>query len=232
MIPAPAAGYRATRVLAGESGGTVDRLDAPGSPVLYLKHGRGRIAEDIGDEAARLAWLAGRLPVPAIRRFARTADEAWLLTTAMPGETVDALIEKSPERLPDLIEPLAAFLRRLHALPVEDCPFEAGAPLRLAAARRNLVAGLVDADDFGPDHAGWTPEAVWDEMMRLHPASLGRVVTHGDWSLGNMLVSEGGVTGCIDVGRAGAADPYQDLAILWANLEEKGAGLGDRFLRA
>ena len=31
------------------------------------------------------------------------------------------------------------------------------------------------------------------------------------------------MTGCIDVGRLGAADPYQDLAILWENLGEFGA---------
>ena len=233
VVPGPdLAGYRATRLLAGESGGTVDRLDADGRPTLFLKHGSGRLAEDIADEAARLAWLAGRVEVPTIRHFARTANEAWLLTTAMPGETVDAVVDGAPDRLPGFLEPLAAFLRRLHALPVVDCPFEAGAPLRLAAARRNLEAGLVDADDFGPDHAGWTPGSVWEEMMRLRPASFGRVVTHGDWSLGNVLVAGDIVTGCIDVGRAGIADPYQDLAVLWANLEENGAGLGDRFLRA
>ena len=136
MIPTPLlAGYRATRVLAGESGGTVERLDAKGEPTLYLKQGTGRIAEDIADEAARLGWLAGRLEVPTIRHFARTADEASLLTTttAMPGETIDTVIEAAPERLPDLIAPLAAFLRPLHALPVDECPFDAGAP-RLVAA--------------------------------------------------------------------------------------------------
>ena len=68
--------------------------------------------------------------------------------------------------------------------------------------------------------------------MRLRPARFGRVVTHGDFSPGNVLVVDDAVTGCIDVGRVGLADPYQDLAILWANLEELGAGLGDRVLHA
>lgn len=49
------------------------------------------------------------------------------------------------------------------------------------------------------------------------------MVTHGDVSLGNVLLDAGGrVTGCIDVGRLGAANPYQDLAIPWESLGEFG----------
>ncbi len=33
------------------------------------------------------------------------------------------------------------------------------------------------------------------------------------------------MTGYIDLGRFGAADPYQDLAILWRNLQEFGEDL-------
>jgi hypothetical protein len=43
-------------------------------------------------------------------------------------------------------------------------------------------------------------------------------------ALGNVLVEDGRVTGCIDVGRLGAADPYQDLTIPWENLGGFGAG--------
>ncbi len=230
MTPPALDGYRATRVLAGESGGTVDRLDASGRGSLYLKRGEGRIADAITDEMARLVWLRERIAVPEVVHFARSAGAAWLLTTAIDGATVDALVEDDPTCLPALLAPLAGFLRSLHTLPVERCPFDAGAPVRLAAARAHLDAGLVDTDDFGAEHAGWSAEQVWDAMAALRPATFARVVTHGDFSLGNVLVKEGRIAGTIDVGRAGVADPYQDLAILWHNLEEFGAGLGDRFL--
>lgn len=57
-----------------------------------------------------------------------------------------------------------------------------------------------------------------------------RVVTHGDFSLDNLIIRHGAVEGCIDVGRMGVADPYQDIAILLNNLEEFGPGLRTRFL--
>lgn len=215
-------GYAWTPATDGESGGVVFRLTAPGRPALYLKLGTGRVADDITAELARLELLAGRLPVPAVRLFVRAPEDAYLLTTAVPGQSAYEYLISHPDRRAETVESLAHFLRVVHSLPLADCPFHAGHDLRLAAARRNLEAGLVDTDDFDEEREGWTAEQVWSEMTGLLPLTFDRVVTHGDFSLGNVLVEDGRVTGCIDVGRAGAADPYQDLAILWHNLAEFG----------
>lgn len=137
-----------------------------------------------------------------------------------------------PEQRTETVAALAGSLRLLHALPLADCPFHAGHELRLAEARRNVEAGRVDASDFDAAHEGWSTEQVWAEMTALLPLPFGRVVTHGDYSLGNVLLENGYVTGCIDVGRAGAADPYQDLAILWRDLEEFGGDCQRELLRA
>ncbi|VVT07504.1 Aminoglycoside 3'-phosphotransferase [Sphingomonas sp. EC-HK361] len=225
-------GYRWARERSGESGGTVFRLDAEALPSLYLKHGKGRVAADIFDEATRLTWLADVLPVPEVRHFVATPDAAWLLTTAIPGQTADALLADDAANLPTIIDGAAAFLRRLHAIPAANCPFEAGHAHRLAAARRNIDAGLVDEEDFDSDHDGWSAEDVWDELVALQPFAAERSVTHGDYSLGNLLFADGAVVGCIDVGRAGLADPYQDIAIFWQNLAEFGEGAQNAFVAA
>lgn len=218
-------GYAWTPATDGESGGAVFRLEAPGRPALYLKSGTGPVAADIAAEFARLDWLAGRASVPAVCRFVRLPDAAYLLTTAVPGRTAyECLVAASDARARlALVAELARFLRRLHALPLAECPFHAGHESRLAGARRNIAAGRVATEDFDARHAGWTAEQVWDKAVALLPLPFERVVTHGDFSVGNVLLdAAGGVTGCIDVGRAGAADPYQDLAILWDNLGEFG----------
>ncbi|MEG2031165.1 MAG: APH(3') family aminoglycoside O-phosphotransferase [Janthinobacterium sp.] len=231
-LRAAVAGYRWARDSIGESDAAVYRLRGrDGAPDLFLKHGRGLAAADLADEAARLRWLAPQLPVPAVVQFARVADpdQAWLLTAALPGKTASEVLEADPGLGPAVADALAAFLRRLHALPVSACPFDAGPAVRLVQARQRIDAGLVDADDFDAGRQGWTAEQVWAALQDCQPLTPNLVVTHGDFSLENILLHEGAVVACLDVGRAGVADRYQDLAIAWRALGELDAALQQRF---
>lgn len=231
-VRAAVAGYAASPVDEGESGGAVLRLTAADRPTLFLKSGTGRVAHAITAEMARLEWMAGRLPVPALRLFVRSHRDAHLLTTAVPWQNAYDYLVDNPGRQTHTVDAIARFLSRVHALPIVECPFHAGHLLRLADARRNIDDDLVATDDFDDDHSGWTPEPVWIEMVTSLPPSFERVVTHGDFSLGNIMIEDDVVSGCIDVGRAGVADPYQDLAILSHNLEEFGAALQQAMWRA
>jgi aminoglycoside 3'-phosphotransferase-1 len=225
-------GYSAIQITTGESGGVVHRLSAPGRSDCFLKLGRGAVADDITHEMLRLTWLDGRLPAPRVLHFVRNDDHAALLSSALPGVAAAEWMAEHPERAGDAVHCIADFLRQLHALPVEHCPFEAGHVLRLAAARQRLDAGLVDEEDFDEARAGMSAEAVWAEMQAMLPRSFERVVTHGDFSLDNIFLEDGRVTGCLDVGRLGVADPYQDVAILWNNLSEFGSELQEAWLSA
>ena len=232
-LRAAVAAYQWARDSVGESDAAVYRLRGKGgAPDLYLKHGRGSAAADLADELARLRWLAPYLPVPAVVQFARVADpeQAWLLLMALPGTTASAVLEAHPALGRVVVDALAAFLRRLHALPVSDCPFDAGHAVRLAQARQRIDAGLVDADDFDAGRQGWTAEQVWTALQGNLPRVPDLVVTHGDFSLENILMQDGAVVGCLDAGRAGIADRYQDLAIVWRALGELDAALQQRFV--
>lgn len=218
------AGYTAVPTEQGESGGLLTRFVAPHRPAHYLKQGTGVVADDIAAEFVRLRWLQGRLPCPAIVAFVCEGDDAALLTSAVPGVTAYEALTADPSRAPAIVATLAATHRALHAVPVDSCPFDASLAVRLSTARERVHAGLVDEDDFGDLHTGWSAAQVLAALERGLDGGLplARVVTHGDFSLGNVLVHEGRVTGVIDVGRLGVADPYQDLAILHDNLAEFG----------
>jgi aminoglycoside 3'-phosphotransferase-1 len=225
------ADYQWARDTTGESGGAVYRLHGkPDAPDLFLKHGRGGIADDITDEMVRLRWLATHLPVPVIAHFTTTLDEAWLLMTALPGETAYQTLEARPSERDAVVDAMARFLRRFHAIPLAACPFISDHAHRLSQARQRIDASLVEEDDFDDERQGWTAEQVWQALHALLPFRSDPVVTHGDFSLDNLLISGGEVIGCIDVGRVGIADRYQDLAILWNCLGEFDTGLQHRFL--
>lgn len=215
----------------GKSGATIHRLHSkPGAPDLYLKHGCDSVAADLLDEVVRLRWLAGHVSVPAVRHFISTPAEAWLLVTALPGKTAYQSFIEHPEDSPAIVDALADFLQKLHAIPIGTCPFTSDHSYRLGLARIRIEAGLVDHDDFDDERRGWTAENVWQAMLKHLPFTNDPVVTHGDYSLDNMMVVDGQVIGCLDVGRVGIADRYQDLAILLNSLDEFEESLRDRFL--
>lgn len=222
-------GYKWARDHVGQSGAAVYRLYGKAdAPELYLKRGKESVADDITDEMVRLNWLKAYLPLPTITHFTRTPDEALLLTTAIPGKTAFQMLEECPDKRNDIVDALAVFLQRLHRIPVSHCPFNSDHQFRLALAQTRMNNGLVDADDFDDERKGWSVVQVWNEMLSLLPFSSDPVVTHGDFPLDNLIFSQGKVVGCIDVGRVGIADRYQDLAILWNCLSEFSPSLQNR----
>lgn len=223
-------GCQRSRNIVGKSQADVYLLTGTGERSFYLKYGRGSVAHDITDEMVRVRWLADRLSVPAICHFVATSDEAWLLTNALPGLPAYQLLEDDGANRGLIVDALASFLRRLHGLPVEACPFNGNHRLRLVQAQDRMAAGLVDTDDFDNERAGWTAKQVWDQMMGLMPITSDPVVTHGDLTLHNILMERGQVAGLIDVARVGVADRYQDLAILWRGLGEFDDTLQQRLL--
>lgn len=234
-IPASMAGLVAGEDLelisGGRSGCQVFRLR--GGPLDgYLKHGAGASAQEVTDEIVRLRWLANHVSVPELVRFECSQNEAWLLTTALPGQTCFEALREHPQDRLTILDGVASYLQTLHAIPVESCPFNSDHFLRIHQARRRMEQGLVSLDDVDADHAGWSVDRLWQEMIARLPFAPDPVVTHGDFTLDNVIVNGTKVVGCIDVGRAGVADRYQDLALLWNYLEEFGEAARERFLSA
>src|SRR5690606_732803 len=58
-------------------------------------------------------------------------------------------------------------------------------------------------------------------VMRDLPRTAPDVMTHGDLTPGNVLVADGRLTGVLDVGDLGPADPALDLIAGWNLLEAK-----------
>jgi len=215
----------------GCSGATVYRLTRPDQSQLYLKMGPHDPNRSLAAEHARLIWLAGQLPVPRVHLFLQENQFDYLLMSALPGlDTSDPAYRAD---LPAMVHELAAGLRQLHSLPIQHCPFDERLNSKLAQARARTGAGLVDATLFHEQFQGRTATDLLVELEATRPSTEDLVFTHGDYCLPNILLQHGKLSGFIDLGRAGVADRYQDLALAAQSIKRNvGATWIPRFLAA
>ncbi|GIF48479.1 kanamycin kinase/aminoglycoside 3'-phosphotransferase-2 [Asanoa ferruginea] len=186
-------------VSTGKSGARVWRGDGH-----YRKEGP---PAEIAAEADRLTWLGGQgFPCPSVVDH----SPGRLITTALPGRAGD------DPGWPDWMRPrlaagLGELLRRLHALPVSECPFDH----TLARTIPEAETAEVDLTDLDPNHAGWSGDRLLRELHATRPATPeDLVVGHGDPTRANVLfAADGTPTGMVDVSRLGVADRHNDLAI-------------------
>jgi len=104
-------------------------------------------------------------------------------------------------------------MRRFHALPVAECPFDHRLDALIEEARQRTRAGLVDETQFDDVRLGRTARDLLDELEQTRPASEDLVVAHGDYCLPNVMIARGRISGFVDLGRAGVSDRHRDLAL-------------------
>ena len=95
--------------------GTVWRLVGD-SGAIFVKR-----AAELAPERDRLAWLAGRWPVPEMVGFFNISGDDWLLTREVPGVPLyHASVGLEPSQVASLF---GEILRKLHLTDAPGCPF-------------------------------------------------------------------------------------------------------------
>lgn len=203
------------------------RLVALAGEVRYLKVSQLGRELTLSAERDRMNWAASRLPVPRVLGYGSDATHEWLLTDGLPGvNATDVTVRADPARLVSL---LAEGLRRFHSVPLDSCPFDSRAETLMRIAQRRVAAGL--ADEL--DHEDLTAEAALAQLVQLRPKQEDLVVCHGDYCLPNVLISDGQVSGYVDLGKLGIADRWWDLAVAtWSVTRNLGPGWEALFLDA
>jgi aminoglycoside phosphotransferase len=218
--------YQHSSVDHGKSDATVSRLARAGYPTLFLKTASVRLGSLLLQEKLRYDWLKGRVPVPDVVSYDVLEGEERLLLTEMTGlPSFDPSLPRDR-----VILRLAEGLRSFHSLPVTECPFDMTLDVKIAMAKKNAAEGRVDLNDLQPEHEGWTAEMLLAEVERLRPSAEDLVVTHGDYCLPNIIVSNDAahISGFIDIGYCGIADRYQDLALACRSI---GFNFGEEYVR-
>lgn len=184
------------------------------------------LSPETENQRAVLAWGQGKLPLPRLEWYQAQEGLAYTLLSRVDGQMLcDEELMSQPAKLVSL---LAETLQLLWRTDTAGCP-DGVSPLsrRLERARRLVEQGLVNTDDAEPETYGKggfaSPEALlrWLEQNRP-PEDV--VFTHGDLSLPNIFTRQGNICGLIDLGKAGPADRWQDIAIAHRSLHHNFAG--------
>ncbi|MEW6547287.1 MAG: APH(3') family aminoglycoside O-phosphotransferase [Bacillota bacterium] len=199
-------------VTLGASASRVFRLTAPNTQeTCYLKCSRIGTGPDLCGEKDRLVWLQGKLPVPRVLSYEEDRDWQYLLISEVEGvPACDPSFGQDPL---SLVAMLAQGLRLIHSVRTESCPFDARLEAQIARAHRRMLDGLVDETNFDPARRGRTARELYKELLRTRPPEEDLVFTHGDYCLPNVIIRDGRISGFVDLGEAGIADRYRDLAL-------------------
>lgn len=221
------------RLALEESAFREDAIGKSTASVLLFPHQVLKIQPDGAEarnEVDMLRWLRGRLPVPAVLAHAAEGDTSYLLMERCPGEMAcDTGYLETPETL---VELLANGLKALWAVDVSGCPSRQGLTQKLAQARYNVEQGLVDLEDAAPStfgHGGFRDPAHLLEWLERNRPAEESVLSHGDFCLPNLFGTGSRPAGFIDLGKAGVADRWCDIALCYrslsANLEGRYGGV-------
>ena len=125
---------------------------------------------------------------------------------------------------PELVIDIAAKgLKKLWETDVSDCPCSVSRlSNRLKAAEYNVAHDLVDIENTEPEtfvKGGFKNPAELLDWLKNNRPPEDIVLTHGDYCLPNIFAKGDRISGFIDLGKAGPADRWQDIAIAVRSLD-------------
>jgi aminoglycoside phosphotransferase (APT) family kinase protein len=193
------------RLLPGGASKEAWAVDADGSRLLVRRALGGVIHEDTLSLEQEYRMLEAahevgvRVPQPVAYLGELGGREAFAMER-VEGETIGRRIVRDPPAGLDL--QLAEELAKIHAIPAERVPF-----LR----SRDIIERFEqELDLVGEPHPAIEYGLWWLRCNRPDP--LPDVVSHGDFRIGNVVVSERGLDYLLDWEFAHLADPRDDLA--------------------
>ena len=151
------------------------------------------------------ALVQAPFPTPHSHAFVQreTSEglESWLVMSYVPGEPLIAAIEHESDQEArwNMLHAFGNALAAIHSYPV---PAELQSDRTLEKAQYNFLHYTTEGS------AG-----LLEQLKLRRPAPIPSTLIHGDFTVDNVLISEGKVTGIIDWAGGGRGDPRYDVAL-------------------
>ena len=163
-------------------------------------------------------YLKDKLPVPEVAYFLNTNDESILITKKLPGEMICS--DDIFDNMHRVIELAAQGIKMLQSINIDDLTIINSLDKKLAVAKYNLDKKLVNTSDMNESniHKFGSIENAYNYLINNKIEESDLCFSHGDLSLPNIFYENDRITGFLDLGEAGIADKWYDIAILVKSL--------------
>jgi aminoglycoside phosphotransferase len=179
----------------------------------YLKVQKIGSTETLETQAKRLLWLQHKLPVPNVIDYGVKGEYEYLITLGLPGFEASNDIFKT--NIDHMISLLAQGLKKIHDTPIDDCPYDNSFGRLMKVIQYNIKHGIIDTYGLHRKFGEINLDVLVDEIeMYSKDLNEDLVFTHGDYSLPNIIINNGEISGFIDLGNCGIADRYYDLGVV------------------
>jgi aminoglycoside phosphotransferase (APT) family kinase protein len=206
--------------------GNIRRLDYPvqgeTSDVVFVESTQGSFVIKSAHQLPFRDWLRREhqvlrtlavtsLPIPAVYTFVERhtskGDEHWLLMARLPGQPLQLVLhsELNPSVRHRLLQAFGELLGSIHRYPLLST---------LAALDQPWLDSMLQraADYLQHYRVDGTP-ALLRALEQQRPQPIAPTLIHGDYTLDNILVADGRISGVIDWAGGAVGDPRYDLAL-------------------
>ena len=176
-----------------------------------------------------LNWSEDKLPVPQIIEHTIANKLSFLLMRKCSGKMACDTEYMQQSRYQAKL--LANALMSIWSIDWTECPYRNTLDRKLQQAEYNVVTNLIDVHNCELEifSAGGfrNPDALLYWLQNNQPEEE-LVISHGDFCLPNLFFNNGMMSGLIDLGRAGVADKWCDIALCYRSVKDNFAGRYDR----
>ncbi|XJS10673.1 phosphotransferase [Aerococcaceae bacterium WGS1372] len=179
------------------------------------------VSDEVKNEIEMLAWWKSKhLPVPEVIKYIEVDGLSYLLMEKIKGgPSYEIIVRQSTEKLIDI---LANSLKRLWEVDITECPSSQKIDDKLKKAQNRLNNNLLNGEAL----QGWTfdkeefesPEALLEWLDTYRPEENELVLSHGDYSLPNLVTNGRHLAAYIDLEHSGVSDKYQDITMVYQSL--------------
>jgi len=202
---------------------TIDEIGKSDSQVLCFENMVLKMeaeGENSRNEYRMLKWLDKKLPVPEVIFHKIEDGMQYLLMSRLDGKMAcDKEYLGCPK---EFIRCLAEGLKMLWLVSIEACPYQNDLNNKFRLAEKAIEEGRCEMDDLEPGTYGEDgfsgPEELLLWLKENRPKE-DLVFSHGDYCPQNLFIKDGKVSGFLDLGNAGIADRWQDIALCVRSLE-------------